>query len=408
MVTEGIGDAFGQERVTRDSTRLLRSRGHTVLHVGSFVRQSGARDEAVVIEGLFSLNSLSSRAKARGIAGRLAEALTRWAPDVIHFTDMPDPAILKAAAAVGPVVFTAHTLAATCPAGGRALPTGGECPRKSGWACVWHHQRQGCLGGFRSDLRRAHAVFEYLRRRDALRRVAWIAAPSGHVHEMLLRDGWEGSRVRLVPNPVEAIAGASALSGAPEVLISVAARLVPMKGIAVFLESLARLAGPWTAWICGDGPERAALEAMAGKRGISDRVKFLGVTAYERTQAIFASSRIVVQPNLGPEGFGLAVAEAGLLGIPVVASDLPALNEIVVGGTTGLLVPPGDPGVLAAALARLLADPQAARRMGAAARESVKARYSAGAHLDALVDLYGAASGGRRHESRPARAVTVS
>ena len=88
------------------------------------------------------------------------------------------------------------------------------------------------------------------------------------------------------------------------------------------------------------------------------------------------------------EGFGLVLAEAGLHGRPVVATEVGGIPEVVKDGVNGLLVPPRDPDALAAALDRLLDDEALARRMGEAGRERARERFSVRVYVDKVEALY--------------------
>lgn len=154
------------------------------------------------------------------------------------------------------------------------------------------------------------------------------------------------------------------------VLIQVS-RLEPLKGHDLLLEALGRLRGSpgWVAWIVG-GPQRpaehaylAALRARAAALGIADRVRFLGQRA--DVPRLLAAADVSCQPNAGAESFGIAPVEALYAGLPVVATRLGGVAEVL-DATCGVLVPPGDAAALAAALGQLIADPEARARLGAA------------------------------------------
>jgi glycosyltransferase involved in cell wall biosynthesis len=144
------------------------------------------------------------------------------------------------------------------------------------------------------------------------------------------------------------------------------ARLVPQKGVDVAIRALPELS-EFTLVVLGEGPERSRLEALADDLGVRDRVFLPGrvpdVAAWLRRAEIY------VHPARW-EGFGLGVLEAMLAGLPVVASRVSSLPELVVDGETGSLVPPDDPGALAAAV--LSVDP----KQGAAGRARARAEFS--------------------------------
>jgi glycosyltransferase involved in cell wall biosynthesis len=123
-------------------------------------------------------------------------------------------------------------------------------------------------------------------------------------------------------------------------------RLVPQKGIDVAVRALVELP-EHTLVVLGEGPERPALEQLADELGVRGRVFLPGrvpdVASWLRRAEVY------VQPARW-EGFGLGVLEAMLAGLPVVASDVSSLPELVVDGETGLLVPRDDPAALAGAV----------------------------------------------------------
>jgi glycosyltransferase involved in cell wall biosynthesis len=137
--------------------------------------------------------------------------------------------------------------------------------------------------------------------------------------------------------------------------------------------------------LVGDGGERAALERLAAELALDGRLAFTGWS--EEARAQLASFDVFVLPSRY-EGFPLAVVEAMMAGLPVVASDVGSVREAVRDGATGLLVPPNDPGALAAAVGRLLADPGRAREMGRAGRRLALERYTAAAMARSFECLY--------------------
>jgi glycosyltransferase involved in cell wall biosynthesis len=168
-------------------------------------------------------------------------------------------------------------------------------------------------------------------------------------------------------------------------LIVSVGRLQPVKGFDLLLEAIATMPATVHLALAGDGPERAALAACAARPGLAGRVHLLGHLADVRP--LLRAGDIYAQPSRR-EPFGLAAAEAAACGLPVVASAVGGLREIVCHGETGLLVPPGDPAELAAALAQLVADPPLLRRLGSAARERAHARLSIERTVERLDALY--------------------
>lgn len=179
-------------------------------------------------------------------------------------------------------------------------------------------------------------------------------------------------------------------SGDAPVLLFVG-RLRYYKGLHVLLEAMPRVAADLL--VAGDGPERRRLEAHAASLGISGRVRFLGDVPDEDLPALYRSADVFALPShLRAEAFGLVLAEALASGLPCISTELGTGTSFVnLHGETGLVVPPGDPGALAAAIQALLDDPQLRRRFGEAGRRRARALFSRERMLDGVERVYRAA-----------------
>ena len=176
-----------------------------------------------------------------------------------------------------------------------------------------------------------------------------------------------------------------------DVVVGIASRLIAQKGHDVLLEAFAtaRAQAPELRLVvAGDGVLRAELEARAA--GLGDRVRFAGHLGHGRIEAFMHACDVMTFPSLAAlgEGFGLAALEAAAAGRPVVASAVASLPEVVVDGTTGMLVASGDAGALAAALVTLARDPEARARMGAAGRARARTEFSIARMVDETVAVY--------------------
>ena len=128
--------------------------------------------------------------------------------------------------------------------------------------------------------------------------------------------------------------------------------------------------------LVGGGPRQSELEQLAEDLGITDRVRFLGTRSdVPRILPAFDVSVLASHPKV--ETLPLSQMEAMSLGIPVVATRVGALHELITDGVEGHLVPPGDPELLAEALIGLLSDPAALRKAGQAARDRIHAQFTA-------------------------------
>jgi glycosyltransferase involved in cell wall biosynthesis len=164
------------------------------------------------------------------------------------------------------------------------------------------------------------------------------------------------------------------------VLLSVA-RLTLQKGIDVAIRALPLLPGDAVLVVLGEGPERASLESLAVELGVADRVFLLG--RVPDVAAWLRRATVLVHPARW-EGFGLGVLEGMLAGLPVVASDVSSLPELVLDGTTGVLVQPDDPSALALGVAGALEHPE----LGVAGRARAERRFSVARMADRTAELY--------------------
>jgi len=181
-------------------------------------------------------------------------------------------------------------------------------------------------------------------------------------------------RVHVVGHVVREVAQAPA-GGAEHALV--ASRLAPEKGIDTAIEACRAAGLPLV--VAGDGPERPRLERLA--RGAD--VRFAGRVGHAQLAALRARAGVALVPSRSQETFGLAAAEAMAAGVPVVASAIGALPELL--GDDGALVAPGDAAALAAAARARFADGEAAER-GLA---RVRAVAAPEAVAPALAALYG-------------------
>jgi glycosyltransferase involved in cell wall biosynthesis len=212
-----------------------------------------------------------------------------------------------------------------------------------------------------------------------------------HLAELAVERGVPAQRVHLVPNAVKPPAVQAApfgQAGRPPRIVA-AGRLHPKKGFDVLVAALALLRDQDQAFDCeiaGEGDERPRLEGLIAQHGLQDRVRLVGwrgdVPAFLATGDVFAF------PSY-QEGFPLVLLEAMAVGLPAVSSAIPGPVEMIQDGVDGALVAPGDPAALARALASLVAAPEKAVALGAAARVKVLADYGPASlkrRLDAVLD----------------------
>ena len=127
---------------------------------------------------------------------------------------------------------------------------------------------------------------------------------------------------------------------------------------------------------------------LVWKYGLKRFVEYIPRLSTDELLRLYNSAQIVVSPSLY-EGFGLPAAEAMACGTPVIATTAGAFPEFIDDGRTGILVPPGDPDALAAAIKSLMSDPERCARMGAAASEHIRTNFTWERTAKITLDLYG-------------------
>lgn len=326
----------------RELAAHLRARGHEarVLAPG---RRRGRRDDAWIVGRAVPVRGNGSIARISfgpQVGRAVTRALREARPDVIHVHEplVPSVAMHAVLAANAPVVATFHSNVGRERVGS-----------------VW----------FQLAVPLVRPVWNKLARR--------IAVSEAARHSVCSRMG-EGDIV-IIPNGVDVRRFASATPaplGEGRHLVFVG-RLEERKGFPVAVKAFARLAASHPdvrLVVIGDGSQRDAIDLLPPEA--RSRVVMLGRVDDARLASCLRAADIYLGPALGGESFGIVLAEAMAAGLPIVASDISGYRDVARDGREALLVPPGDPAALAAAVERLLADPALAKSLGDAG--TVRAR----------------------------------
>jgi len=360
-LVEALGTG-GLERVVASLSRHARSRGIEV-EVLSAVR--GGNVAAEMEAGGLPVRILGATGYRPGDILKTVRALKNFAPDVVHSHGHFAGVLARAAAWWAGVPIVLHHL----------------------------HTIDTTLGA-------KHRGLERLLARVTWRVLCCTRAVATHAVDDL---GVPEGILVVVPNGIEP----APASGAPAILARIGppgtpvvgclGSLNPHKGQAVLLRALEHFPPEHvlpTVVFIGDGPGRAALESLAATLPRRPRILFLGERLDAR--ALLPAFDLLVVPSVAREGFSLAAIEAMDAGIPVVASRVGGLPEVVDEGRTGILVPPDDPAALAGAVMALLDRPERRRLLGAEGRRQVESRFRAEAMGRRIESLYEEAIHARR------------
>jgi glycosyltransferase involved in cell wall biosynthesis len=239
-----------------------------------------------------------------------------------------------------------------------------------------------------------------LRIKRRCQRADALVAPSPAIERELIAAGYSRRRIHYIPNGVvmpeprdaanRAEARADLAEADPSLAIGNAplavytGRLHPMKGLDDLIRAWPRVLKELPSarlWLVGDGPHRGELNDLIGRLGLWGFVYLAG--AYDDVEEFLRAADLFALPSL-EEGMSVAALEAMAMGLPVIASAIPANETIVADGVTGRLTPPRDSDRLALLVVELFKDRQQADRLGAEARRLVADMYS----LDRMVDSH--------------------
>jgi glycosyltransferase involved in cell wall biosynthesis len=236
--------------------------------------------------------------------------------------------------------------------------------------------------------------------RAAYRTAHLVVANSSSAATQLRIEGVPDRKIRVIPNGVDLMAFSPVERRRPIRKVVMVANLRPEKGHDVLIDAARSVlsACPDVGfYLAGSGPLADSLAARARARGVSDRIWFLG--RCDNVPGLLAESDLFVLPSRS-EAMPNAVIEAMAAGLPIVATDVGGIPELVRPGISGVVVPPGNPDALAAAMIAVIDAPEFAARLGRAARERVERSFSISRMVEHVEHLYSIALD-RRQAAHP-------
>lgn len=382
--------AGGEDKVVAAEAALLSRRGHQVEMLAFDNEAIGSSPAARVTAAVGSFGSLPSFRRVRA-------ELSRFQPDVLHvhnFMPTLSPAIFFAAAkAHVPVVQTLHNFRLIC-ANAQLFREGTTCELCLQQRSFLPSVRHGCYRSSRlgsavvGGAMAAHAaVGTWQNRVDRYIALSTFAAGK------LGGSRVPAHKIRVKPNFVvdnglgQGDAGFALYVG----------RLSEEKGLATLIaaDALGKLERP--VHIAGDGPMRSEVERACARAG--GRLRYLGPQSEEGVRALMRAATVLLVPSLWYEGFPMVMVEALSLGLPVIASRIGGLPEIIEDAVCGFLHAPGDASALGDALRKFAAlAPQQVGAMREAARTRFKRRYSEDTNYELLMQIYAEAIATKRQQ----------
>ncbi len=366
--------AGGEDAVVRDEAALLARHG---IEVETYERSN------TELDGGFSLATLADTLWSHRTVADIERIRRRFAPDVIHVHNtfpLVSPSVYACAAGAGPaVVQTLHNFRLFC-VQAMLLRDGKvceDCLGNSPWRGVLHRcyrdsHAQSAVAAGMLTLHRALGTYR--------KRIHRYVALNQFCRRKFIEAGLPAARVVVKPNFVDLPAPADQAQRQGGLYVG---RLSSEKGMAVLAAAMAPVA-PCSITVVGSGPDEATLRGVPGLR-------LAGWADMAAIHARMRGASWLVMPSIWYENFPRVLVEAYACGLPVIASRLGALAELVEDGVTGLLFEAGNASAMRAALAWAHENPVDMARMGRAARRAYEQRYTPDINLRELLDIYGQA-----------------
>jgi glycosyltransferase involved in cell wall biosynthesis len=384
----------GEDTVFRAEHEILQEAGHSVTvytRHNDEIRSSSLADKAAL-----TLNTLWARDSFRDIHQLVAA--TR--PDVAHFHNtfpLISPAAYYACERAGvPVIQTLHNPRLLCPAA-TLFREGRLCTDCLDKSFPWNGVLHGC---YRESRAQTGLVATMLAAHRALqtwqKRVATYIVSTQFYRRLFIQGGLPEDKIAVKPHFVPIEPGPRSGDGEYALFVG---RLAPEKGVPTLLSAWKSLpAIPLR--IRGDGPLFAA--AVDGAEKSQGSLQLVPRLAESELISLIKGARFLVWPSEGYyETFGLVAIEAFACGVPVIASRIGVMAEIVSDGRTGLHFAPGDAADLAAKVQWAWEHPSEMCDMGRASRAEYEAKYTPELNCKQLIGIYKDAIAGRVVERRP-------
>ncbi len=376
----------GEDAVLEAEAKLLTEHQNTV------VRYQRDNVELCDRGGFSSLGAGIETVWASRSHHEITSLIAKEKPDVAHFHNtlpLISPAAYYACAEAGvPVVQTLHNYRLLCPAA-TFLRDGKLCEACLSRSVPWPGVLHACYRGSRPATAAVAAMLAVHRAIGTWReKVNVYVALSEFARRKFIEGGLPAKRIVVKPNFVAPDPG---LKWAPGEYALYVGRLSEEKGIRLLLSAWRLLRDPVPLRIAGAGPlqDEAAAEICRMKPG----VELLGSLSPRRIIELMHRASFLVVPSICFENFPLAVAEAFACGLPVIASRIGSLTEIIADGATGLQVLPGDAQDLAAKIAFAWEHPEILELLGRAARAEFEQKYQASSNYEMLMHVYETAMG---------------
>lgn len=384
----------GAELIAYKQAKILQQMGHDVRVFSGRLGGQWFRTHRVTHEnGPFQITRVSLSAQdisgtswdfnSPDIRREFCRTLDKFTPDVVHFHNIVGLSIGLIDECYQrriPTVMTLHDYWGIC-FKNTLLKNSGNICKQGGLVCLDCREMLAGRLPLPSPVRNAHILF-------ALRQVDRLITPSRYAAAQYAANGIPNGKIMVIHNGIDAENFAPDQRSPAKLTLGFIGHLGKHKGLDVLLHALSLMdASQVRLLVVGTGEDAERFRTFCHERGLDPFVTFCGQVENRRIATLYQQIDVLVVPSVWPENSPVTITEAMASGIPVIASDVGGIGELVEDGVTGYLIPLRDSLAIAERIGRFLARPELLKTMGERALTKIQA-YQMRQQVERIVDVY--------------------
>ena len=384
----------GAELVAYQQAMTLRALGHEVTIftgrlAGPFLRSRRVKvDKGVLPTTRISLSpqdisGTSWDFRSPDIVREFSRVLDEWSPDLVHFHNLVGLSLMMIDVCHSrqvPTVMTLHDYWGICFKNTLVKNNGRLC-HQGGLDCLGCREVLAGSLPLPTPVRNAHLLL-------SLRKVSRFIAPSRYLADQYAFNGIPREKISVLKNGIEVDRFGPPRRAHSPLTLGFIGHLGKHKGLDVLLHALSFLdAQTVRLLVVGSGEEAASLKASCRESGLQQLVTFSGQIDNQRIASVYQQIDVLIVPSVWPENSPVTITEAMASGLPVIASDIGGINELVEDGVTGFLIPVKDSQAMAERVRRFVERPALKEEMGEKGLEKIR-QYRSQDQVERLVGLY--------------------
>jgi glycosyltransferase involved in cell wall biosynthesis len=317
------------------------------------------------------------------IEREFSRVLDEYSPDLVHFHNLVGLSLMMIDVCHSrqvPTVMTLHDYWGICFKNTLVKNNGRLCHR-GGLDCLDCREVLGGSLPLPTPVRNAHLLL-------SLRKVSRFIAPSRYLAEQYALNGIPREKIAVLNNGIEIERFGPQRRAHSPLTLGFIGHLGKHKGLDVLLHALSFLeAQPIRLLVVGSGEEAESLKASCRESGLQQRVTFAGHIDNQRIASVYQQIDVLIVPSVWPENSPVTITEAMASGLPVIASDIGGIGELVEDGVTGFLIPVKDSQAMAERVRRFIERPALKEEMGRKGLEKIR-QYHSRNQVERLIGMY--------------------